>query len=196
MDGVKRLFLGNCSFDINDDLLKEALGKYGTIESIHWVTDRETGKFYGTGFVEFSTVEEANAALAADGVEIAGRAVRIQVAKPRANEGAGAKKPFGAAGGAGAKKAVQPLSEKPPGCKTMFVGGLPFTITEDELKGVFADCGEITNIRWVEKDGQFKGCGFVEFADTSAVDKAAEKNGFAMGTRQLRIDYAADKKKF
>lgn len=84
---MKRLFLGNCSFDINDDLLKEALGKYGTIESIHWVTDRETGKFYGTGFVEFATADEANAALGADGVEIAGRAVRIQIAKPRANEG-------------------------------------------------------------------------------------------------------------
>ena len=192
---MKRLFLGNCSFDINDDLLKEALGKYGTIESIHWVTDRETGKFYGTGFVEFATADEANAALGADGVEIAGRAVRIQIAKPRANEGkAGAA--GGARGGAGGKpKGKQPLSEKPAGCKTMFIGGLPQTVTEDEVRGLFGDCGEITGIRWVERDGEFKGCGFIEFADTNAVDKAAEKNGTMLGSRSIRVDYAAAKEK-
>jgi len=179
------LFLGNCSFDITDESLKEALGQYGTIESIHWVTDRETGKFYGTGFVEFSTPAEAAAALAADGVEVSGRAIRIQYAKPRAGDSD--KKP------ARAPKPVQPLSEKPPGCKTVFVGGLPMSIDEAQIRTLFTDCGEIVNIRWVERDGQFKGCGFVEFSDEDAVDKAATKNGTLLGNRSIRIDYAAAK---
>jgi len=189
---VKRLFLGNCSFDITDEVVKEVLGKYGTIESIHWVTDRETGKFYGTGFVEFSTAAEANAALAADGVEMAGRATRIQIAKPRADGSMGA---GGDKKGARAPKPAQPLSAKPAGCNTVFVGGLPFTVTEDDMRSLFTECGEISSIRWIEKDGQFKGAGFVEFADESAVDKAVLKNGHQMGSRSLRIDFAASKPK-
>jgi len=185
------LFLGNCSFEIDDDKVKAALGQYGTIESIHWVTDRETGKFYGTGFVEFSTAAEANAALAADGVEIAGRSTRIQIAKPRGDgaSGAGEKKP------ARAPRPTQALSEKPAGCNTVFVGGLPFTIDEAQMRSLFDECGEISSIRWIEKDGQFKGAGFVEFSDEASVDKAVLKNGHQMGNRSLRIDYAASKPK-
>jgi nucleolin len=63
------------------------------------------------------------------------------------------------------------------------------------MKSFFADCGEISALRWVEKDGQFKGCGFVEFAESSATDKAVAKSGTSLKGRAVRVDFAAGKPK-
>ena len=56
------------------------------------------------------------------------------------------------------------------------------------------DCGEVSSVRWLtDRDTQqFKGCGFVEFADPdSALDKAAKLNGKDLLGRSIRIDFAA-----
>ena len=65
---------------------------------------------------------------------------------------------------------------------------------DDQMKAFFKDCGEVSSIRWLtDRDTQqFKGCGFVEFADPDAsLDKAAKKNGEMLLGRQVRLDYAA-----
>ncbi len=59
----------------------------------------------------------------------------------------------------GAHIAQAPLMAKPAGCTTVFLGNLPFTITDESLTAAFQHCGEIVQIRWVEKDGEFKGSG-------------------------------------
>ena len=60
------------------------------------------------------------------------------------------------------------------------------------MKEFFKDCGEVSSIRWVtdKETGDFKGCGFVEFADPdAALDKAAALNGTDLMGRQIRLDY-------
>lgn len=47
-----RIFLGNLPFKITDELIHECFGEFGTIEGIHWVTDKATGQFYGTASVD------------------------------------------------------------------------------------------------------------------------------------------------
>jgi nucleolin len=183
-----RVFLGNCSFDINDEAVHEAFDKFGTITTIDWVTDKDTGKFYGTGFINFSTPEEAHKALVMDQQEIAGRRTKVALAMPKKAGGAGGDRPP-------RRDNNQGPSEKPEGCNTVFVGSLPFTVEEKDVMEHFQGCGEVDKIRWVMKDGEFRGCAFVEFGGdaSSAVDAAVKLSGSSMGDRSIRVDYAAPK---
>ena len=58
----------------------QCFDEFGEIAGIHWVTDKATGQFYGTAFVDFTTAEAATGALVRNGVEILGRAVKVNVA--------------------------------------------------------------------------------------------------------------------
>jgi len=185
-----RVFVGNLPFTIDDDQIRAVFKDVGgEIVDIHWVTDRQTGKFYGNGFLEFDSADAAAAAVAMGGTDVGGRPVRCDFAQPKGDRKA-------APGGQtprGEKKAfnARPPTPKPEGCTTVFLGNLSFQIDEDTVRKTFSDCGEISAIRWVERDGQFKGCGFVEFADSSATDAAVAKNGQDVLGRAMRVDYSA-----
>lgn len=84
------LFCGNLSFDCTNEAVSEAFDEFGSITSVRLPTDRETGAPKGFGYISFSTVEEAQAALEAmNGQEIAGRRCRLDYAQPRAENGGG-----------------------------------------------------------------------------------------------------------
>jgi len=85
MAGTK-LFIGNLSFDTTDDSLKTAFAEHGNVVSARVITDRETGRSRGFGFVEFETADEAAAAMKAmDGVNVDGREVRVSEAEDKRN---------------------------------------------------------------------------------------------------------------
>ncbi len=87
---AKKLYFGGLSYNTTDDSLKAAVQGFGNVVSAKVITDRETGRSRGFGFVEMSTDEEADAVLAAlDGKEIDGRTVRVSVARPPENNGGG-----------------------------------------------------------------------------------------------------------
>jgi len=193
-----RVCLRNLSFDIDEKTLKEAFAEAGEIVDIHWLEDKETGKFFGTGFANFDSVEAATKAVALDGKEILGRAVKVEFARGKgADTPRGGRTPQkGGAGGAGGGKfANWKPQPKPPGCKTCFLGNLSFSIEDSDVHELFKECGAISNIRWVtdKATGDFKGCGFVEFADSSATDKAVKLSGTDVKGRQIRVDFAADR---
>jgi nucleolin len=188
-DGLSKCFLGNLSYDIDDDQCKEFFKDCGTMNDIYWLTDKETGKFFGSGFITFDTPEGAAAAVGKVGEDLLGRPLKIEFAKPKP----GGDKPRAA------KKTYEskPMSEKPDGCLTVFCGNLSYDIDDDSAKAFFKDCGEINKIRWLtdRESGDFKGCGFIEFYETAGVDAAALLNGKDCLGRAIRIDYAAAKKK-
>ena len=65
-------------------------GEHGTVQSANLIEDRETGRSRGFGFVEMSTAEEANAAIATlDGKDVDGRNLKVNEAKPREDRGNG-----------------------------------------------------------------------------------------------------------
>lgn len=81
---MTNIYVGNLSFDCTDAQLQEAFGAHGTVTKASVITDRMTGRSRGFGFVEMSSDEEANAAIEAlNGTELAGRAITVNVAKPR-----------------------------------------------------------------------------------------------------------------
>ena len=78
----KNLFVGNLSFDVTADDLLEAFGQHGKVTRAQIVSDRETGRSRGFGFVEMSDgAEEAIAAL--NGASLKGRNLNVNEAKPR-----------------------------------------------------------------------------------------------------------------
>src|SRR3954468_5998302 len=83
-----KLYVGNLSFNTSENDLQTMFGESGTVQSVNIIEDRETGRSRGFGFVEMSSKEEANAAIASlDGKEIDGRSLKVNEAKPREDRG-------------------------------------------------------------------------------------------------------------
>jgi len=78
-----KLFVGNLAFAATEDDLHEAFGVYGMIQEAKIILDRDTGRSRGFAFVTFSSAKEADAALALDGQELCGRAIRVNIATER-----------------------------------------------------------------------------------------------------------------
>ena len=77
----------------------------------------------------------------------------------------------------------------------LYVGNLPFSVDESQLRGVFAQYGEISELALImDRDtGRPKGFGFITFANQQAAEKALEQNGKDLGGRALRVNIATDK---
>ena len=79
-----KLFVGNLSFNTTENDLNDAFAAHGTVTETNLMMDRETGRPRGFGFVTMSSAEEANKAIEAlNGKEVDGRALTVNVAKPR-----------------------------------------------------------------------------------------------------------------
>ncbi|HTS68833.1 MAG TPA: RNA-binding protein [Terriglobia bacterium] len=82
---MKNVFVGNLSFESTESGLRSIFEPYGEITSVNLITDRETGRARGFGFVEMSNDEEAAKAITAlNGTQMDGRAINVNEAKPRA----------------------------------------------------------------------------------------------------------------
>ncbi len=85
-----KLYVGNLPFQTSNQDLSELFGSIGTVESATVVEDRDTGRSRGFGFVEMSTQEEGERAIAElNGKEHEGRELKVNEAKPRENRGGG-----------------------------------------------------------------------------------------------------------
>lgn len=97
----KKLYVGNLPYSVTDESLGETFAQYGTVDSARVITDRDSGRSKGFGFVEMSTAEEAQAAISKmNGMQMDGRALSVSEAKPQApRENRG----FGGGGGRGGR---------------------------------------------------------------------------------------------
>jgi RNA recognition motif-containing protein len=96
----KKLYVGNLSYDVSSSDLEKMLAEYGTVQSAEVISDRTTGRSKGFGFVEMSSDEEAQAAIAAlNGQQHEGRALTVNEARPREPRAGGGG--FGGGGGGG-----------------------------------------------------------------------------------------------
>jgi len=83
----KRIYVGNLPFSTTDDELRSLFSQYGQVVSVNLVTDRETGRPRGFGFVEMEGADEAIAAL--DRKDFGGRVLTVNEARPRNDNGGG-----------------------------------------------------------------------------------------------------------
>ena len=86
----KRLFVGNLSYDSTESSLRDAFSASGTVTDVHIMTDRDTGRSRGFGFVEMSSDSEAQAAIEAmNGTNLDGRDLTVNEARERQPRGGG-----------------------------------------------------------------------------------------------------------
>lgn len=79
----RKLYVGNLPFSATEDLLRDKFSECGTVDSAKLITDRDTGRSKGFGFVEMSSDDEAQVAIEKfDGQDCEGRAMRVNEAKP------------------------------------------------------------------------------------------------------------------
>jgi RNA recognition motif-containing protein len=86
----KRIFVGNLSFNTTSGELESLFREFGNCESVTIVTDRDSGRSRGFGFVEMSSASEADAAInALNGKDVGGRTINVSEARARSEGGGG-----------------------------------------------------------------------------------------------------------
>jgi RNA recognition motif-containing protein len=87
---VKNIFVGNLNYSATEDELRQLFEQFGTVERVSLISDRDTGRPRGFGFVEMPNDEEGDRAIEElNGVELGGRALNINEARPRQGGGGG-----------------------------------------------------------------------------------------------------------
>jgi cold-inducible RNA-binding protein len=108
---MKNLFVGNLPFSSTEDALRTVFSQYGEVQQVKIMTDRDTGKPRGFGFVEMTQDEDAAKAVAAlNGKDFEGRALTVNEARPkpeRTGGGGGGYRPGGGGGHGGKRKGGQ-----------------------------------------------------------------------------------------
>ncbi|MHC4843186.1 MAG: RNA recognition motif domain-containing protein [Planctomycetota bacterium] len=90
------IYVGNLLFDVTEDELKEAFAPFGEITEVRLIMDKFSGKSKGFGFIEMPSKEEAQKAIEEmNGKEMKGRAMTVNVAKPKVDRGGGRRGGFG-----------------------------------------------------------------------------------------------------
>lgn len=174
------IFVGHLSWNVDNDWLAKEFAEYGEVVSARVQMDRNTGKSRGFGFVEFTTSEAVDAAVAvANEKEIDGRTVNID------RSGARAPNP---------EKRAKAFGDTPSApSSVLFVGNVSFDTTEDGLWEVFGEYGDVKSVRLpTDRETQRpKGFGYVEFSDVETAKKAFEgAQGLDIGGRTIRLDYS------
>mmetsp|Transcript_17727 Transcript_17727/g.40691 ORF Transcript_17727/g.40691 Transcript_17727/m.40691 type:complete len:381 (+) Transcript_17727:186-1328(+) len=197
--GVTRLFLGNLPFSVDESSLNAFLP--GQVTHIKWITDKETGKFYGSAFIEMDNSISASDAVAMAGSKLIGRPVKINFAPARDGDvwpppkkviSGGGNGNSNTTGGQAGGTGVKAMSVKPDNCLKLFIGNLSYDIDDEGIIKFFANVdAEVKAVRWLHhKDsGDFKGVGFVEFWNTEACERGATLNGKSLLGRPIRIDW-------
>ncbi|HWB20162.1 MAG TPA: RNA-binding protein [Phycisphaerales bacterium] len=104
----KKLYVGNLSYGVDSSALEQMFAEFGQVQSAQVISDRETGRSKGFGFVEMSSDQEAEAAIAAmNGKQHEGRALTVNEARPREDRpgggGGGGRGGYGGGGGGGGR---------------------------------------------------------------------------------------------
>jgi nucleolin len=189
---VANLFVGQLSWNVDEDWLTREFEEFGELTRVKVITDRESQRSKGYGYVEFANVESAIKAVEAkQGAEIDGRNIRIDFSEPRKDQQGNANPQQRSSDRA--QKYGDKVSEP---SATLFVGNISFDANEASLTEYFSEYGTIKGIRLpTDRDsGAPKGFGYVEMGSIDEAKAALEGlQGAELSGRPLRLDYSTPK---
>eukprot|EP00743_Colponemidia_sp_Colp-15_P000145 GILK01000167.1.p1 GENE.GILK01000167.1~~GILK01000167.1.p1 ORF type:complete len:256 (+),score=35.43 GILK01000167.1:62-829(+) len=187
-EASKTVYVGGLSYDANESDINSLFSDVPGLTSVRLLRTPDTQRSKGTAFVEFDTPENAErAAQAKADTEHLGRTLKVALAQPKTFINRPARTPRFEQQGFGDRI-------RPEGCTTVYVGNLPYTTTEEVLRELFQDCGDINSIRIaMGPDGRPRGFAHVDFSSEDAVDKAMVKNSTDLSGRTLTINFAFKK---
>lgn len=184
--GTTNLFVGNLSWNVDEQWLTQEFEEYGELSGVRIVTDRDSGRSKGFGYVEYVNAADAAKAYAAKkGYELDGRAINLDWATGRTN---------GAAPQRAQDRAKSFGDKTSPPSETLFLGNLSFEVTQDIVSEAFAEYGTVTGVRLpTDRDtGAPKGFGYVTYSSVDEAKAAFEAmQGYDLTGRPLRLDYSS-----
>jgi cold-inducible RNA-binding protein len=87
---VSNIYVGNCSFDVTEQQLRDVFAAYGEVNTVNVITDRDTGRPRGFAFVEMADGAAAQAAIrGVNGTDLGGRTLNVNEARPKTEGGGG-----------------------------------------------------------------------------------------------------------
>ncbi|XP_022635342.1 polyadenylate-binding protein RBP47B' isoform X2 [Vigna radiata var. radiata] len=183
------VFVGDLAPDVTDYLLQETFrAHYHSVRGAKVITDPNTGRSKGYGFVKFSDENERNRSMSEmNGVYCSTRAMRISAATPKKSTSghAAPSKPVNQTPAYTAPVQVQP-PEYDVNNTTIFVGNLDPNVSEEELKQNFLEFGEIISV----KIPLGRGCGFVQFRTRASAEEVIQNTqGKIIGQQVVRISW-------
>src|ERR1039458_6433815 len=99
---LKNIFVGNLDFNTSEDDLRQMFQAHGQVDRVSIMTDRDTGRSRGFGFVEMTSAEDGEKAIAAmNGTQIGGRTLNVNEARPKVERGGGGGRDRGRGAGHG-----------------------------------------------------------------------------------------------
>ncbi|KAH7354655.1 putative nuclear localization sequence-binding protein [Rhexocercosporidium sp. MPI-PUGE-AT-0058] len=183
--GSKNLFVGNLSWNVDDDWLLREFEEFGEISGARVISDKATGRSKGFGYVEFTSSASAAAALKAKkGSMIDGREANVDFSTPRSDAPPRDR--------AQSRAQTYGDSQNPPS-DTLFLGNLSFDADENTVGEAFGEHGTVINVRLPtdQETGNPKGFGYVTFSSIDDAKTAFEAmTGADIAGRPVRLDYA------
>lgn len=180
------IFVGDLAADVTDYLLQETFKvNYPSVKSAKVVIDRATGRTKGYGFVKFGDQsEQQRAMIEMNGMYCSSRPMRIGVAANKKNLGT---QPQGSTQSQGTYQNGQETQTDDDSTNTtLFVGNLDTNVTDDALRQVFSNYGQVLHV----KIPPGKRCGFVQFADRGSAEEALlNLNGTQLGGQSIRLSW-------
>lgn len=180
--GVKNLFVGNLSWSVDDEWLTREFEEFGELTGVRVISDRESGRSKGFGYVEFANSADAAKALKAKkGALIDGREANVDFSTPRDTTAPRAKADA---------RANQYGDQKNAASDTLFLGNLSFEADEQSVGEAFAAHGTVTNIRLPtdRETGAPKGFGYVSFGSIEEAQAAYDAmTGAEIAGRPVRL---------
>ncbi|KAI3810039.1 hypothetical protein L1987_19646 [Smallanthus sonchifolius] len=176
------IFVGDLAADVSDYILQETFKTvYPSVKGAKVVTDRTTGRTKGYGFVRFGDESEQVRAMSEmNGVLCSSRPMRIGPAATKTSAGGGMQKAPYQSGAQGSQ------GESDPNNTTIFVGGLDPSVSDEALRQVFGQFGELVHV----KIPMGKRCGFVQFANRQCAEQAlSHLNGTDLGGQNIRLSW-------
>mmetsp|Transcript_17963 Transcript_17963/g.40811 ORF Transcript_17963/g.40811 Transcript_17963/m.40811 type:complete len:345 (-) Transcript_17963:650-1684(-) len=181
-----KLYVGNLSYDTNEERLREEFGNFGTVTDVFLPMERGTGRPRGFGFVTMSTLAAAQESISKlDQSQLDGRTIRVNESKPR-GEGFGGGRGGGPGGGFNAAGASE---------VKLYIGNLSYDTQEQSLRELFEQYGTVTDCFLpVDRETQRpRGFAFVTMPADEAEKACNSANGYELDGRPLRVNEAQQK---
>jgi len=167
----RTVFAYNLPLRANERDLFDFFGKAGKVRDVRLISDRNSRKSKGFGYIEFANRECVEKALQLSGTEFMGQTVMVQASQAEKN------------------KVANPNTAT-AGPTRLYVGSLHYNITEEDIRAVFEPFGdlEFVNLHRDADTGRSKGFAFVQFKNASDAKRALQDvNGLELAGRQLKV---------
>lgn len=175
----RKIFVGNLSYDIDDQKLGELFGQAGYVDDVNVVYNNQTGQSRGFGFVMMRSVEEAEKAVEMlSGYDLSGRLLTVNKAGERATRPERQPRVFDSS-------------------SRVYVGNLPWQVDDARLQQIFSKYGKVLNARVVSdrESGRSRGFGFVTMSTESELNDAVSNlDGQDLDGRSIRVNVAEERR--